>query len=367
MPSINEIMQVAEALEKSPVIVVRDRCLVMRNRNATCRRCADACVKDAIVIAANDITLHATSCVGCGACIAACPTEALVAAQPTDAEVVRAAMASMEANDGKAVIACARIASKRQADPERFAEVPCLSRVDETFLVCLAAEGASTVLLVDGNCSTCKHRDCMYALDNAERFSSMLLEAHGCEINLTHMTGFPDGMQAEVVEGQHDSSRRSFFAEAAGMARETAKTAAKVKLENELGYKLDERSIGERLRVTANGTLPQLRMPRHEAMLNALDSIGIPESGELDTRLFGTLNINKGKCNACSMCAVFCPTGALRSELPSKGANFLKNLEFSACDCVQCGLCVDVCWKRALTLSNSVDVVELYDFEPRKL
>ena len=32
--------------------------------------------------------------------------------------------------------------------------------------------------------------------------------------------------------------------------------------------------------------------------------------------------------------------------------------------CVQCGLCVDVCWKGALTLSSKVSTAQLFDFEP---
>ena len=34
MPSVNDIANVAEALQKSPIAVLRDRCVVVRNRNA---------------------------------------------------------------------------------------------------------------------------------------------------------------------------------------------------------------------------------------------------------------------------------------------------------------------------------------------
>lgn len=365
MPSIDDIMQVAEALEKSPVIVVRDRCTAVRNRNSTCRRCVDTCQLNAIEVKLNEVTLSASACNACGACVAACPTEAIVPLQPTEGQLRDAASASIEANGGRAVIACARIASKRQADPARFAEVPCLSRVGEALVVQLVANGARDVLLVDGNCETCKHRDCVVAVYDAASFADSLLNSHNSDVRVSHMTGFPQDMRIESAEGLYGSTRRGFFSDAASAAKETAMTAAKTTIESELGYKVDEKSIGERLRVTENGTLPQISMVRHEAALNALDAIGLPREGAIESRLFGSVSIDLGKCNACGMCAVFCPTGALVRDPAEKASDPLRYLEFSAADCVQCGLCVDVCWKGALELSATVDAQELYDFEPR--
>lgn len=365
MPSINDIMQVAEALEKSPVVIVRDRCVAVRNRNASCRKCVRTCPVGALSVAANELSIDAGACIACGACAAACPTEALVCVQPTDGELRHAAAAGIPPNGGRAVIACARIASKRQADPARYAEVPCLSRVDEGLVVELVSQGAESVLLVDGNCATCKNRACTQFAEAAVHYADELLAAHGSAVRVERTTGFPQDMRVESAEGLHGSTRRGFFREAAGMARETAKTAAMTTLENELGYKLDEPSIGERLRVTASGTLPQLAMPRHEAAINALDAIGQPVVEALGTRLFGTVEIDAQKCNACGMCAVFCPTGALSRDCAAKPSDPLRYLEFSAADCVQCRMCVDVCWKGACALSSHVSTSELYDFEPR--
>ena len=365
MPTIDDIARVAESLEKSPVIVVRDRCVAVRNRNASCRKCVHACPVGAIDVTANELTLSASTCIACGACAAACPTEALVPVAPTDGDLLRDAQSTADRNGGTAVIACARIASKRIADPQRFAEVPCLSRVDEALVVQLVAGGASSVLLVDGNCATCKHRVCVPAMEAAVLHADSLLEAHGSDVRVQRRTGFPDDMAAESTDGLYGATRRGFFSQAAGAAKETALSAAKAKLESELGYKVDEPSIGARLRVTADGTLPQLSMARHEAAINALYALGQPDGCDLKTRLFGTVDIDVGKCNACGMCAVFCPTGALSRDPADKPSDKLRYFEFSAADCVQCGLCADVCWKGALKLSATVPADELYDFEPR--
>ncbi len=365
MPSLDNIVSIAEALETCPVLVMPDRCVAVRNRNASCRNCIKACPVDAITVASNELSIDASACVGCGACCAACPTEALVPIKPSNAELREAALRSAERNDGCAVIACARIASKRQADPESYAEVPCLSRINEILLIELLAEGVQSVLFVDGNCDTCKNRICLSGADAAINQTYNLLTAHDGDLLLDRVTSFPEEMRVESTAGMYGSSRRGFFTDAFGAAKKTATTAAKTTIENELGYKIDERSIGERLRVGEDGTLPRLTMKRHEAALNALDRIGAPESGPIESRLFGSIEINTAKCNVCSMCVTFCPTGALKRNPAEKPSERIKYFEFSAADCVQCGLCKDVCWKCAITLSSTVDASELYDFEPR--
>ena len=365
MPSINEIVTIAEALEKSPVVAVPDRCVNVRNRNATCRKCVEACQISAIDVYANEIHLDAKACMACGACTAVCPTEALVSVAPLDADLAKAAAGSAVLNDGRAVFACARIAAKRLADPDRFAEVPCLARIDESVLLSLVSHGATDVLLVDGTCQTCKYRFNVPLIDTTVMCADELLAAHGSDARVRRASDFPEGMKAEDTQGLYGATRRGFFSEAASATKNTVATAARTTIEQELGYAKQEPGIGERLRVSESGEMPRLTMPRHEVAINALDAIGEPVVETIDTRLFGTVDIDTGKCNACGMCAVFCPTGALSRDPVEKMSEPLRYLEFSASDCVQCGLCADVCWKGALKLSGHVPTEELFDFEPR--
>ena len=43
MPNLVDIVEVAEALESKAVYLASDRCVVVRNRHASCAKCADAC------------------------------------------------------------------------------------------------------------------------------------------------------------------------------------------------------------------------------------------------------------------------------------------------------------------------------------
>lgn len=365
MPSVNDIANVAEALQKGAVAVVRDRCVAVRNRNASCRRCVEACPAGAIEVGGNELRLDLSACIACGACSTACPTEALVPAGPADAALARAATAAMAENGDRAVFACARISSKRTADPRTYAEVPCLPRVDEALVLSAASRGAGEVLLVDGDCGTCRFRDCSSRVDDTVACANVLLAAQGSPARATRATGFPDDLLADDAGGLFGTTRRGFFSDAVGAAKETAMTAARATLEQELGRGAKDPGIGERLRVTEGGTLPPITVPRHEAAIDALDALGPPQVDEIDSRLFGSVSIDASKCNSCGMCATFCPTGALRRDVPAEPGRPLRRLEFSASDCVQCGLCADVCWKGALSLDTRVGTAELFDFEPR--
>lgn len=365
MPSINDIVQIAEAMEKSPVAVVPERCVSVRNRNAKCRKCIDVCQVGAIEIFANEFNLNATACMACGACTSVCPTEALVPVSPSDADLAKAAAEAAAANEGVAVFACARMAAKRAADPSLFAEVPCLARLDESLVLSLVSHGALRVIFVDGDCSSCKYGACDAVIGATIQETDVLLETHGSPVRVERMSAFPEEMLVENAQDKYGATRRGFFSEAAGAAKDTVATAARTTIERELGYSADKASVGERLRVSETGEMPQFAMPRHEVAINALDALGGPVVDSIDSRLFGTVDIDIDRCNACNMCAVFCPSGALRRDPAEKALAALKYLEFSAADCVQCGLCADVCWKKALTVSSDVSADELYDFEPR--
>ena len=100
-------------------------------------------------------------------------------------------------------------------------------------------------------------------------------------------------------------------------------------------------------------------------LLNAFDALGAQVGERLDSRKFATVSINAEKCNSCGMCAVFCPTGALRRDEAQEPSNPIVYIEFSASECINCSLCKDVCWKGALTLEEGVAFEQLYDFEPK--
>ena len=364
MPSINDIAMIAEALEQSPVAVVADRCIAVRNRNATCRKCVNACSAGAIDVSGNEIRLNSSLCTACGICTVVCPVECLVPLKPDDASLAKSAVSSVSSNSGTCVFACARIASKRLADPASYAEVPCLSRLDESIIVSAVSFGAESIVFVDGDCSTCKYRDNSECFNTTVSLTERLFEAFNIQLPMKRETGFPADLLVEGAHELHGTSRRGFFSEAIGVARDTAMTAAKTSIDHEFGINQEIAPIGNRLRVTEEGTLPLITARRHEAVLNELYDHGVPRGGSLESRLFGAVTVDTRKCNSCGMCIMFCPTAALRRDSATSPRDPLECIEFFASSCIQCSLCVDVCWKHALEMGGEVSIDQLFDFEP---
>lgn len=100
----------------------------------------------------NDLAVAPERCVGCGTCATVCPTAALESKKPDDKELLRAAVAAMQANDGAAVImdAAMQAAAEGKYDPAKVVVVKSLGRVDESLIAVLAAGGATSVALVAG-------------------------------------------------------------------------------------------------------------------------------------------------------------------------------------------------------------------------
>lgn len=361
MPSLNDIMEMAELLETKAVYVTPDRCVAVRNRNAKCRKCVDACpVEGALSVGGNKLEFNMTFCVSCGACTAACPTEALSPTKPLDADLAEEAARACERTGERAVFACARISSRGIGNPEKYVEVPCLARMEETLLLELAAQGVDSVVLVDGTCRTCKYRYVSQGIDDVVDSTNSLLAAWGSDARVERASAFPE--EALLHEGdavEIGASRRAFFARGRDKAKEGARSTVLKALKN--GERIP--TLKERLKIAENGALPQFDAVRRPHALDALDRIGPACEEEVFTRLWGRVEIDYEACNGCVMCTVFCPTGALsRSEEPCEGGVFL---EFSTSDCVQCDSCADICLKKCLTVEPVVRVDELMSFEPR--
>lgn len=366
MPSVNDVVELIQALESKPVLVVEEKCVAVRNRNSSCRKCMDACPVDgAVSVGDNLLTIDAESCVACGACTTVCPVEALVSLAPMDADLAdQVASACLETGGDRAIIACARMAAKHIADPRRFAQVPCICRVDESLIVGLASRGVKEIVLVDGTCRTCRYRDTRATFDAMAASANDLLQAWGSDARAICMSEFP----SETILGDdraiYGRDRRNFFGEAKETAKDAALAAANQTLK--LEEKQDKPSLRDRLSVGA-GKMPQFEAVRRMNTLDSLDRIGDPQVDTIDTHLWGRVTIDLENCNGCGMCAVFCPTGALlkvdENDTERAGTDLL--LEFTCSECVQCNLCSDACIKGCLSVSGHVVTDELLDFEPR--
>ena len=352
---MDNILGLFEKLESQSLAVQPSRCVVVRNRNASCRRCAEACPTGAIRVEGNDLAVAPEHCVGCGTCATVCPTAALESKKPDDKELLRAAVAAMQANDGAAVImdAAMQAVAEGKYDPAKVVVVKSLGRVDESLIAVLAAGGATSIVLVAGpveDASAASDRTAQLVCDTA----ALLLETWGSDVSVKLTSKLPRSVR-RTEPAEFDTGRRGFFSSVRDEARAAAAITAEHVVREKLGA--EEPEEPKFAKVAEDGTLPHFLPERRGRLLLALSNLGSPEDVMIDTRLFGHVIIDGEKCTSCQMCATFCPTEAIRkfgdaATAAETGKPF--GIDHYTGRCVQCHCCEDICPTGALTLSTDV-------------
>ena len=374
---MDNILGLFEKLESQSLAVQPSRCVVVRNRNASCRRCAEACPTGAILVEGNDLAVAPERCVGCGTCATVCPTAALESKKPDDKELLRAAVAAMQANDGAAVImdAAMQAAAEGKYDPAKVVAVKSLARVDESLIAVLAAGGASSVVLVagpraatDGEGAAAADADpaaadslATEAADEAAEVDAAVdrtarlvrdtaapqLETWGSDVTVKLTTKLPRSVRL-TAPADFDTGRRGFFSSMRDEARAAAAITAEHVVREKLGAEEEEEP--KFAKVGEDGTLPHFLPERRGRLLLALSNMGEPDDVMIDTRLFGHVIIDPEKCTSC-------PTEAIHkfgdaATAAETGKPF--GIDHYTGRCVQCRCCEDICPTGALTLSTDV-------------
>lgn len=354
-PSVN-LLGVLNKIRSADIEVHQDRCVMVRNRNSGCSRCADACIGGCISLSEGEIAIAPEVCIGCGSCAAACPSGALEAKSPSDRALGSKCLAAADISNGTASIACRSMLDRAEGlyDPDKVVEVRCLGRVDAELLVSLAAAGVRKVSLSHADCDDCR---CSGASGSAraaraKRDADAVLAACGSRTGISVVAGkLP--LSARISDGAgYDPGRRSLLARASDGARSAAWATAQQLVEERVGETEPERASFAK--VDGRGVLPQALPERRRALLDAIDAMGLSEDVDLDTGLWRGVEIDLEKCRACRMCATFCPTGSL-FRFHTKGGKI--GVKQRVRQCVGCGTCESVCPADALRLSSSIPAV----------
>jgi Fe-S-cluster-containing hydrogenase component 2 len=349
---------ILEKLDSENVHVRQERCAVVRNRHATCSRCADACTSGCISVVDGQLVIDKDKCIGCGTCATVCPTGAIESENPTDAELFSQTLHAMRAANGTAVIACERMLERARGayDTEKVSEVVCLGRVDESLIALMALAGGKRVVLVGGGCEKCPHR---VGIDTAELVCSTvneLLMTWNNPLRACVAQKLP-GIVRKRADEEYDREKRAVFMQVTNKATTATADAVEDRLSSPLG-KAPEQEHEEQpeFKVNEAGVLPQHIPTRRKRLLKTLSEMGEPKDEVVATRLWGDVRIDKSVCKSCQMCATFCPTGALTRFKDKDGTVGIEH--YAGC-CVKCRCCTDICPNDAITLSDEVRAMDL--------
>lgn len=368
MSQIMSLITVLQKLESKHIKIHQNRCVAVRNRNATCTKCVDACTSGCLALGEGELTVSPEKCIGCATCATVCPTCAIEANTPDDKQLMKSCYSALKASDNQLVIACEQLlqAADGLYDHDKVVGVPCLGRIEESLLVSLAQERAHSISLVRAKCHACAYSNGEKTAQLVSETTQSLFKAWHIDTEINIIDKLPSWTRL-ASEKPYDQSKRSFFEGIKGNTAKTASVVATQSINDALG--VDE-AAPRYEKVMDDGTLPHFIPDRRQRLLNSLVELGQPEDLLLNLRLWGHVEINSDLCSSCQMCATFCPTGALSKFIDNEGAI---GIDHRPSKCVKCGCCVDICPEGALSISEEMFVVDIvnghydrYVMEPRK-
>lgn len=292
------------------------RCLRNRLHGNACARCLDECPVKAISgQEPGGVRLDPKRCVGCLACTAVCPAEALVGKDQ------RLAASPGKAAGRETLVFCCE---KSIRSGEEIV-LPCLGALAEEQLAAFAVKAAKGVRLSLVKCGDCR-----------AAFVPDLLTRRLAALNRRLGNGEITGsirlllQEEEGEELTESSSRRAFF-----------------KAFREISFHAATETMAT---LQADPDQREQHAHKHQPVRLAQLRQVIADTGEESThqallRLFFSLTVSD-ECNFCGGCAGMCPTGALKNTREDE----LKRLQFDWAKCSGCGLCLEFCRKKALTL-----------------
>lgn len=402
-PTVTRALQ---ALQSDHVHVCQERCLLVRNRNAECLRCAQACTSGCISY--NEQTkmldIDQARCVGCGTCATACPTCALEARDPNDTELLARLQGALNASASKRVaIVCEKAGI---AQNECTVRLTCLGRIDESALIQLAAWGAREVTLTCGACNACEHKPGRTVVEEVCESANTLLGlwdgSMHVELKEVGPAAEPTGLPAQETRADRTATHGKIAQvdqQIQTACADRTATQSAIEQVNQLIQSADAGKVAEhdtatrdggrpnlsaeasddkaaatdqvdrplkRLKVMADGTLPHFVPDRRERLLDALADLG---EGPMDsqtmarTRLWGHVVIDTDKCTSCRMCATFCPTGAI-VKFDAPDGTF--GIDHYAADCVKCLCCQTICRSQAIVVEDTVPANVLVNAVPER-
>lgn len=310
-----------------------DRCAGGAAGQAACGACIPACPYEAIQRGPTNplrIEVDHLACEGCGACSSACPTSALRFSEPSPQALVAQLEALLAPDDGAAdrvvVFSCSeqgkRLIEEAGRRPLPYpakvvgVQVPCLRYVSAAAILGALRLGAAGVGLL--GCAACPHGE-RVLLERTLAFCRLTFEAFDLGPERLRLFATADGDEAETINDL------TCFADSL--------PPAPIHWDGLKPWRVtgDRQALTE---IVATFIHQRQREPGRQAIDATLP--------------FAVAEVEAAGCTLCRACVNVCPTHAFRLDEPTS------SLQFNHFDCVACGLCETLCPEHVITLRHEV-------------
>ncbi len=295
------------------------QCVRSRHQKAECNLCTDNCPTGAINLI-GPAEIDADMCIECGLCAAVCPTGVFESSGPANAELM-AWIEELARTTATIAFACPRFP---EGDAPGVIRVPCLGRLDASVLVGAAAAGIHRIEFMDSECLGCPYEIGHSIAEQACTESNVLLQAFGIIPCITFVS------ENSLLEKSTSNSTQ--------IVRVAVPACSESAHETEMLIK--------------KGELPVLLPAKRLLLLSSLSRLAKPAGNlSVDTKLWAAVTIEEN-CTGCQMCAFFCPAGAL-VKVEENGT---PGLAFTLAKCVNCRLCLEICYMASIKLATCVEM-----------
>lgn len=331
----------------APLRVESTLCARFRCTKSQCADCATVCPVPGAVRLSDEGAIITAACVGCGACVSACPNGAL---RPQEDDILLTERIRGRIQPG----AVFRIACNR-AEGEAELVLPCLARLTEALVLEPIRGGALRVALMEPGCSSCGLVKAAPQWEKVMAFADALCAAASLAPDRVVRLRVPRGKAAETpLSAKAPNPRRAMFRaiaerwKASGAA-EIAPAGETEKVSPEPFRDIVQRHSANPKRTDLLQVLAAL--PGATIVSRVVPATTVPLAQlEVDSR-----------CVGCNVCETLCPVGAI--EHREVGGNYA--LELDTARCTGCRVCEVACYHQALHLRETVDLSAL--FEPQRV
>jgi ferredoxin len=321
-----------------------ERCLNSRSGDDYCRVCVDVCPIHAIELSVDGVCLDVSQCNECALCASDCPTETFTHDEFVLIDIVGSAAGKKELG-----LIC------RFSDADKVIAgslaVPCLGLLDDVLLVGLRAAGVERLYLYGLNkCEACLSRVGGQRLSHTVEAAPEAVQSCFPEIrdmsenvNVIPFALLEDRPDREAVE--RPMNRRGFLGT---MAKDVAHVAISTLPDS---FQPESGSVTSMQNETMVKHMPQSQ----QLALSNISALGISAGF---TSWFHEV-CACGQCDACDICSLVCPSGALSAEKSEHSWQ----LHHKTNACIGCGLCTSLCPHQALQLQPLTEKALIVDEE----
>jgi ferredoxin len=292
--------QLLKVIDPAPILVDHQACLHARHQRSACRACLQICPHQALSAEGRRVEADSTLCVRCGLCAGACPTAAI----------------TIRGLKEETVLAAAEVRCSEAGGSGPY--LPCLGWLTPDHLVAMGLRHGK-VSLVCGDCEACRWTKGGAMAAAAVELANEAFMALGHEAAVT--LGRPTAAGSEGASTQRSVSRRELLALWTTEGTQIAKQL------------LPEAGVNP-ARLPSRVPLRRADWVKRSEPARAKADAHMPAGA----RGWKARSV-RDNCNACGVCAAFCPTGALAETRTETGWV----LTHQPAACVGCGACTELC------------------------